>query len=120
MTLAQIRRRVNALKRKFALELAILRLRRIAEAVADNWDLDEPPEPHDVIQRVAKAGFRLSTFMRLQHYLKDIRSQGDVPEPRRIVTSLLPWASQGRYREFFNRDLPALARQPHPQPGSVR
>ena len=44
MTLSQIRRRVNALKRKFVLELAI--------------------------------------------------------------TSLLPWASQGRYREFFNRDLP--------------
>ena len=120
MTLAQIRRRVNALKRKFVLELAIIRLRRIAESVADDWDLDEPPEPHDVIQRVAKAGFRLSTFMRLQHYLKDTRSQGEVPEPRRIVINLLPWASKDRYREFFNRDLPALARQPHPQPGSVR
>ena len=110
MTLAQIRRRVNALKRKFVLELAILRLRRIAEAVANDWDLDEPPEPHDVIQRVAKAGFRLTTFMRLQHYLKDTRSRGDVPEPRRIVTSLLPWASKDCYRGFFNCDLPALAR----------
>ena len=108
MTLAQIRRRVNALKRKFVLELAIIKLRRIAEAVANDWDLDEPPEPHDVIQRVAKAGFRLTTFMRLQHYLKDTRSQGDVPEPRQIVVSLLPWASQGRYREFFNRDLPVV------------
>ena len=29
MTLAQLRRRVNALKRKFVLELAIIRLRRI-------------------------------------------------------------------------------------------
>ena len=107
MTLSQIRRRVNALKRKFVLELAIIRLRRIAEAIANDWDLDEPPEPHDVIQQIAKAGFRLTTFMRLQHYLKDTRSQGDVPEPRRIVTSLLPWASQGRYREFFDRELPA-------------
>ena len=107
MTLSQIRRRVNALKRRFAPELAILRLRHIAEAVANDWDPSEPPEPHDVIQRVAKAGFRLTTFMRLQHYLKDTRSQGDVPEPRRIVTSLLPWASQGRYREFFDRELPA-------------
>ena len=62
MTLAQIRRRVNALKRKFVLELAIIRLRRIAESVANDWDLDEPPEPHDVIQRVAKAGFRLTTL----------------------------------------------------------
>ena len=109
MTLSQIRRRVNALKRKFAPEIAILKLRRIAEAVADDWDLDEPPEPHDVIQRVAKAGFRLTTFMRLQHYLKDTRSQGDVPEPRRIVTSLIPSASRDRYREFFLRDLTAPA-----------
>ena len=108
MTLSQIRRRVNALKRKFVLELAIIRLRCIAEAVADDWDPDEPPEPHDVIQRVAKAGFRLTTFMRLQHYLKDTRSQGDVPEPREIVVSLLPWASRDRYRGFFNRDLPVV------------
>ncbi len=108
MTLAQIRRRVNALKRKFVLELAILKLRRIAESVADDWDLDEPPEPHDVIARIAKAGFRLSTFMRLRWYLNDTIRQGEVPEPRRIVTSLLPWASQGRYREFFDRDLPPL------------
>ena len=108
MTLAQLRRRVNALKRKLVLELAIIRLRRIAESVANDWDLDEPPEPHDVIARIADAGFRLTTFMRLQHYLKDIQGQGDVPEPRQIVVSLLPWASQGRYREFFNRDLPVV------------
>ena len=107
MTLSQIRRRVNALKRKFVLELAIIRLRRIAEAVADDWDLDEPPEPHDVIQRVAKAGFRLSTFMRLRWYLDDTIRKEEVPEPREIVTSLLPWAGKGRYREFFNRELPA-------------
>ena len=107
MTLCQIRRRVNALKRKFVLELAIIRLRRIAEAVANDWDLDEPPEPHDVIQRVAKAGFRLSTFMRLRWYLNDAIRQGEVPEPRRIVTSLLPWASKDRYRGFFRSELPA-------------
>ena len=110
MTLAQIRRRVNALKRKLAPELAIIKLRHIAEAVANDWDLDEPPEPAAVIQRVAKAGFRLNTFMRLQHYLKDTQSREEIPEPRRIVTSLLPWASKDLYREFFNRDLPVPAR----------
>ena len=110
MTLSQLRRRVNALKRKLVLELAIIRLRRIAEAVADDWDLDEPPEPHDVIQRVAKAGFRLTTFMRLQHYLKDTRSREEIPEPRQIVINLLPWASKDCYRGFFNCDLPAQAR----------
>ena len=45
MTLSEIRRRVDALKRKFARELAIIKLRRIAEDVADDWDPDDPPNP---------------------------------------------------------------------------
>ena len=57
MTISQIRRRIDALKRRFARELAIIKLRRIAEAVSDQWDPDLPPEPADVIQRVADAGF---------------------------------------------------------------
>ena len=110
MTLSQIRSRVNALKRKFAPELAIIKLRRIAESVSDNWDPDQPPEPADVIARVAKAGFRLPTFMRLRRYLEDTRRQGDVPMPEEIVLNLLPWASKDRYRAFLRWDLPAPAR----------
>ncbi|MCY3692866.1 MAG: hypothetical protein OXH30_12805, partial [Chloroflexi bacterium] len=68
------------------------------------------PEPHDVIQRVVKAGFRLSTFMRLRRYLDDTIRQGDVPEPECIVLDLLPWASKDRYRAFFRWELPAPAR----------
>ena len=110
MTLSQIRRRVNALMRKFAPELAIIKLRRLAQAVSDDWDPDQPPEPHDVIQRVAKAGFRLATFMRLRRYFDDTIRQGDVPEPERIVLSLLPWAGKDRYRAFFRWELPTPAR----------
>ena len=36
MTLSEIRRRIDALKRRFARELAIIKLRRVAEAVADD------------------------------------------------------------------------------------
>ena len=107
MTISELRRRINALKRRFAPELAIIKLRRIAEAVSNDWDPSEPPEPHDVIQRVVKAGFRLATFMRLRRYLDDTQRQGDVPEPERIVLNLLPWASKDRYRPFFRRELPA-------------
>ena len=110
MTLSQIRRRINALKRRFASELAIIKLRRIAEAVSDDWDPTEPPEPADVIERVAKAGFRLPTFMRLRRYLDDTIRQGDVPMPEEIVLNLLPWASKDRYRAFLRWDLPAPAR----------
>ncbi len=37
MTISQIRRRIDILKRRFAPELAILKLRRIAEAVSDDY-----------------------------------------------------------------------------------
>ena len=59
MTISQLRRRIDALKRRFAPELAILKLRRIAEAVSDDWDPSEPPDPGEVIGRIADAGFRL-------------------------------------------------------------
>ena len=90
MSISQLRRRIAALKRKFARELAIIKLRRIAEAVADDWDPEHPPEPADVIRRVVKAGFRLNTFTRLSRYLKDTRCQGEVPDPESIVLELLP------------------------------
>ena len=110
MTLSQIRRRVDALMRRFAREIAILRLSRIAESVSDEWDPSEPPEPGHVIRRIANTGFPLSTFTRLSHYLKDIRRRGDVPDPEEMVLALLPWARHDRYRNFFLWDLPAPAR----------
>ena len=110
MTISQIRRRVAALKREFAPELAIIKLRRIAEAVAADWDSSESPEPSDVIERIAKAGFRLPTFASLGRYLNDTRRQGDVLDPGDIVLSLLPWARKDRYCELLRWDLPALAR----------
>ena len=110
LTIAQIRRRVDALKRRFAPELAIIKLRRIAEAVADDWDSSQPTVPSDVIGRIAKAGFRLPTFANLARYLNDTRRQGDVPDPDAIVLSLLPWARKDRYRELLRWDLPAPAR----------
>ena len=110
MTLSEIRRRINALMRRFARELAIIKLRRIADAVADDWDPDQPPEPADVIQRFVKAGCRLSTFGNLSRYLNNIRRQGDVPEPCDIVVNLLPWIDGGRYRNLLFGDLPAPSR----------
>ncbi len=109
MTISQIRRRIDALKSKFAPELAIIKLRRITEAVADHWDSSESPEPSDVIGRIAKAGFRLPTFASLGRYLNDTRRQGDVPDPGAIVLNLLPWASKDRYCELLRWDLPAPA-----------
>ena len=109
MTLSEIRRAIDALKRKFATELTIIKLRRIAEAVADDWDPSQPPEPHDVIQRFVKAGCRLPTFANLSRYLNKIRRQGDVPEPCDMVVNLLPWIDASRYSDLLDWDLPAPA-----------
>ena len=109
MTISQLRRRIDALKRKFARELAIVKLRPIAESVADDWDADNPPEPGDVIQRVVKAGFRLNTFTRLSRYLKDMRRQGDVPDPYIIVCCLLPYADNDRCSQWFLQEQPVPA-----------
>ena len=111
MTISQLRRRIDALKRKFARELAIIKLRRIANAVADDWTPDQPPEPSDVIQRVVKAGFRLNTFARLRGYLDDARRKGEVPYPNTIVLNLLPWADNDRYFPLLRWDLPSPAPQ---------
>ena len=107
MTISELRRRINALKRRFAAELAIIQLRRIAGAVTDDWTPDQPPEPADVIQRIAQAGIRLSTFANLRRYLEDTRRKGDVPEPEAMVLNLLPWAENRRYRNLLRWDLPA-------------
>ena len=112
MTISQIRRRIDALKRRFARELAIIKLRRISEAVSDDWDPDQPSEPADIIQRIVQAGFRLNTFTRLSIYLKDIRRQGDVPYPNTIVLSLLPWADNDRYLKLLCWDLPVSTTTP--------
>ena len=110
MTLSQIRRRVEALMRRFARELAILKLLRIAESVSDEWDPSKPPEPAAVIARVANAGFHLPTFIALRHYLDNMRRQQDVPDAEEFVLALLPWASHDRYSNFFRWDLPAATR----------
>ena len=109
MTVSQLRRRIDALKRRFAPELTIIKIRRIAEAVVDDLTPAEPPDPADVIQRFAKAGCRLTTFASLRRYLNGIQSRGDVPRASAIVVNLIPWAGNDRYLGFLQWDLPTPA-----------
>ena len=113
MTISQIRRRIDALKRRFAVELTIIKLRRIAQAVANDWHLSAPPEPADVIQRFVKAGCRLSTFANLARYLNQTRHRANVPEPCDMVVNLLPWIDADRYHELLHWDLPPQPSTPN-------
>ena len=83
-TLSSLRVRVRSLQRKLARELALLRLRRLAEehclqSSVAQADRQPPPESHAFILRVAAAGFRLSTYMAAHKYLE--RAAPTTPAP---------------------------------------
>ena len=70
----QIRSRINALRRKMALEISLVRLRPLAVDFCLEWSVaaaDRRPSPDDraFIRKVAAAGFRLPTFMAAHQYL---------------------------------------------------
>ena len=113
MTLSQIRNRINALCRKYARQLAVYRLRPLAEEISGQWAVDvasrkPSPDPRTLVRRIANLGFRFSTFGRLHQYLELCRNRGKIPEPCQIVLALLPCAGTGAYlHNLFRWDLSA-------------
>ena len=94
--LSGLRRRVDALLRKYAREVAVVRLRRLTNEYSLQWtvaiaDRQPPPDTHPFILRVADAGFRLTTFMSVHKYLERCRSQNTVPDSTKMAQALLPW-----------------------------
>ncbi len=116
-TLSEIRREIRALQRKYHRQLTIYRMRRVTEEVHQDYaravaDQQEPPKPLEVIRKIADQGFHLTTWMHLHNYLDKVREQGDIPEPRRMLLALLPWAWESKYDHLLLRELPA----PKPKP----
>ncbi len=116
-TLSEIRREIRALQRKYHRQLTIYRMRRVTEEVHHDYaravaDQQDPPKPLEVIRKIADQGFHLTTWMHLHNYLDKVREQGDIPEPRRMLLALLPWAWESKYDHLLMRELPA----PKPKP----
>ena len=89
--------RVRVLQRILAPELAVVRLRRLSEEFCIESSVvqasGEPPShPHVFIQRVASAGFRLSSFMAVHKYLERCRDGNDLPDREDLLRALIPWA----------------------------
>ena len=89
--------RVRALQRILAKELAVVRLRRLSEEFCLQSSVGQasgqtPPQPHVFIQRVASAGFRLSSFMAVHKYLERCRVKNILPDREDLVRSLVPWS----------------------------
>ena len=96
-TLSALRVRVRALQRKFARELAALRLRRLAEEHCRQSSearaaRHPPPGSHAFIRRVASAGFRLPSFMAVHNYLERCRANNSLPDREDLLHALIPWS----------------------------
>ncbi len=114
MSLRQIRNAVEALKRKFAPELAIIRLSRVANEITQLWHIaiankQPKPEPYSCVRKVADAGFRLHTYMAFEKYLQRCIDDDRRPGIRGIITTLLPWTANGSWLNNLERNIPGTA-----------
>ncbi len=108
-TLSQIRRRVDALKRKYASDLTVIRLRPLAEEYCLLWsealaDGNAPPDSYAFIRHIARQGFRFDNFTALHLYLERCRDGERLPNSIGIVASLLPQVPPARLEELLHRD----------------
>ena len=111
MTLSEIRRTVNSLRRRLALPLAVVRARRATESVCDHLHALQSrgqPLPHhiEVVQMVGDSGFRQGEFMPMNRYVRRCLEQGKCPNPKEMVRALLPRAARlGLVYECFRWDM---------------
>ena len=110
-TLSQLRRRVDALERKYAKELAVVRLRRLADEFSHQWtnalyQRRPTPQPQPFIRLIAKSGYRLKTFVALDLYLERCSKEERVPDSLGIISSLLPKMPFDRLRKMLSWDIP--------------
>ena len=110
MSLAQIRNRVNALRRQFALPLAVLRLRRLVEKLCLDWSVAianrQPlPDTHIMASQLAGRGPKLPTYHHLHRHLENCRARQTQPDPYNIIRSLIPWISAETLNALFQCDL---------------
>ena len=97
MNISQLQSRIRALRRKLVRPRAQLLIQRLADEFCLEWAWAEAdhkplPETNAFVRRVAKAGFRLSTFTAATRYLNNCRSVNRPPESNDVVGALLPWA----------------------------
>ena len=119
-SISYLRRQVDALQRKLKPVLEILELRNLAMEFCDEFDeaaSHEGPGQRKTLlamsqmfmPRVGQAGFRLDTFKNLISYFVRCIEGCDLPEPRQIVFTLIPWAKKGPHLRSDLWERPNLA-----------
>ena len=87
-------RRVRALQRKFARELAEYRLSLISRDLCHRWFVarsNQKPLPkiQTFVKRVIDAGYRLLGLGAANNYLQDCRPRGADPDPGKLLNAIL-------------------------------
>ena len=95
MSLSQVRREVNAIKRKLVRELRVVRARRVAEDYCDLWASlvarkKLPPDPFRLLRNLFKHTKQPGNFAAADGYLNRCREQRHLPYPDAILFRLLP------------------------------
>ena len=96
--LSYIRSRINALRRKFALEISHNRLRPMVEdfctdSYAAAMDRKPLPDAHTFVRKVVDAGYRMPTFGAVHQYLRECASDKVLPGVENLLGAMLPWAT---------------------------
>ena len=95
VSLSQIRNAIEVLERQLSRELAMHRVRPIADQTTELWNIaiakQQPkPDPISCISKFIDNGIGLPTFTVLNTYLKDCRKYGDIPDAKGIVKKIFP------------------------------
>ena len=98
MTLSQLRRQVDSLLRKYAVELAEYRLRPFANEYCDHWEKlvaenQPPPGPSRLFGKLPGQDSLRRFFPAVNNYLDDCRVRRCLPHPNEILRYLLPQAA---------------------------
>jgi len=133
-TLSQLRRRVDALKRRYATDLTVIKLYPLAQDFSILWtcavaDGNPVPDTHFFIRSIARSGVRLNTFTLLIPYLERCRNEQREPDALGIISILLPQVPYQKLREMLRWLAPVLdqraaesldvpARRPYPSVAS--
>ena len=88
-------RRVRALQRKLARELAEYRLGLLCDDLCERWFAawsDHKPLPgiQPFIRKVMEAGYRLIPLGAASNYLHKCLRKGDAPDPQVLLEAILP------------------------------
>ena len=119
MGISQLRNQVNALMRKFTVQLAVHKLRPLASEYCDQWrelvaKKEPPPNPNRLFDKIPGKNSLRHKFSSIQNYLDNCRWNRHLPHPNEILRRIYPNAVKLRIVPVPRRPNPTNpVRNPH-------